>query len=203
MLKDHELAAYWRAAGGLGYPFGPFLQLLALTALRRTEAANARWSEFDMDAKLWTIPKERMKSEVAHTVPVTPDIIALLEGLPRFMGDFVFSSTGGKRPITGFSGAKARLDAAMCADLEAQGRSFTPFVFHDLRRTCRTRFSSLPVEDTVRELLVAHARPGLHRVYDLHAYEDEKRHALELWHGKLRSILEPQQDNVIALTATA
>jgi hypothetical protein len=45
-------------------------------------------------------------------------------------------------------------------------------------------FSALPVEDIVRELLLAHARPGLHKVYDLHAYEKEKADALKLWHAK-------------------
>jgi hypothetical protein len=42
------------------------------------------------------------------------------------------------------------------------------------------------VEGTVRELLLAHARPGLQAVYDLHAYEKEKAHALKLWHEKLK-----------------
>ena len=41
--------------------------------------------------------------------------------------------------------------------------------------------SALPIPDMVRELVIAHARPGLHKVYDQHAYEQEKRHALELW----------------------
>ena len=56
------------------------------------------------------------------------------------------------------------------------------------RRTCRTRFSALPVEDHVRELLLAHARQGLHKIYDLHAYEEEKATALKLWHQKLRAM---------------
>ena len=77
----------------------------------------------------------------------------------------------------------------MRMDLEAHGKPFEDFVLHDIRRTCRTRFSALPVEDIVRELLVAHARPGLHKVYDLHAYEQEKAHALKLWHGKLKDIV--------------
>ena len=76
----------------------------------------------------------------------------------------------------------------MRQDLANQGKPFEPFIIHDIRRTCRTRFSALPVEETVRELLMAHARPGLHKVYDLHAYQEEKRHALELWHRKLRSV---------------
>ena len=44
----------------------------------------------------------------------------------------------------------------------------------------------MPVEDIVRELLLAHARPGLHKVYDLHLYEKEKAYALKLWHEKLK-----------------
>ncbi len=92
------------------------------------------------------------------------------------------------------------LDALMRADLEVQGKPFEDFVLHDIRRSCRTRFSALPgVEESVRELLLAHARPGLHKVYDLHRYEDEKRHALELWHARLRAITGPKTDNVIRL----
>ena len=77
----------------------------------------------------------------------------------------------------------------MRKELQAQRMAFEDFVIHDIRRTCRTRFSALPVEDIVRELLVAHARPGLHKVYDLHAYEKEKANALELWHDSLQEIL--------------
>jgi len=191
VLKDVEIAAYWRASEGMGYPFGKLFQLLLLTALRRNEAADARWPEIDSDAKLWVIPAERMKGGAAHTVPLTPDISALLEKLPRFTaGDYLFSTTGGKKPVSGFSKAKARLDALMRADLKAQGMPFEGFVLHDVRRTCRTRFSALPVEDIVREQLLAHARPGLHKVYDLHAYESEKADALKLWHAKLKAIIE-------------
>jgi hypothetical protein len=41
----------------------------------------------------------------------------------------------------------------------------------------------------VRELVIAHARPGLHKVYDLHSYLDEKRECLTLWERRLRSTL--------------
>ncbi len=202
VLKDFELAVYWRASDAMGYPFGKLFQLLALTALRRNEASEAQWCEIDLDAKLWEIPGSRMKNGAAHTVPLTDDILALLESLPRFNGgDFVFSTTGGKKPVSGFSKAKARLDALMRADLEAQGKPFEPFIIHDIRRTCRTRFSALPVEDIVRELLVAHARPGLHKVYDLHAYEEEKAHALKLWHVKLSAIIEAKSVDVMPCTA--
>jgi len=59
----------------------------------------------------------------------------------------------------------------------------------------RTRLSALPVPDLIRELVIAHTKPGLHRVYDLHAYVDEKRHALDLWAADLRGILEAPSAN--------
>ena len=59
VLKDFEIAAYWQASEAMGYPFGKFFQLLALTALRRNEAADGRWSEIDKASKLWVIPIQR------------------------------------------------------------------------------------------------------------------------------------------------
>ena len=47
----------------------------------------------------------------------------------------------------------------------------------------------LPIPDLVRELVIAHAKPGLHKVYDQYAYLDEKRQALELWAARLRAII--------------
>jgi integrase len=70
------------------------------------------------------------------------------------------------------------------------------FVLHDLRRTARTHLSALPVEDIVRELIVAHAQPMLRQTYDLYAYADEKRRALELLGARIMSIVEPQPASV-------
>ena len=78
-----------------------------------------------------------------------------------------------------------------------------PFVLHDIRRTMRTGLSALPVPDLVRELVIAHTKPGLHKVYDQYAYIDEKRHALELWAARLRSIVSPPPANVVPLKTRA
>ena len=89
----------------------------------------------------------------------------------------------------------------MNADLlaRARGGDADAFVLHDIRRTMRTGLSALPIPDNIRELTIAHARPGLHKVYDQFAYEAEKRRALELWAARLRSIVEPPPDNVVPL----
>jgi hypothetical protein len=124
--------------------------------------------------------------------------VKILLGLPRFTnGDFLFSASYGKRPVVGgFDKAKKVLDAKMRAELR---RSFPPFVIHDIRRTMRTGLSTLPVPDLIRELVIAHTKPGLHKVYDQHAYLDEKRQALDLWAGRLRDIVTPPPANLIAL----
>ena len=203
VLKNAELCAVWQACSGpagvdalkearrrdqtrakddpLGYPYGPLFKLLILTGQREREVSEVRWSEIDLDNATLTIPATRMKGGRSHLVPLARDTVALLRSLPRFTdGDHVFTTTDGKKPINGFSRAKERLDAVS----GVQG-----WVLHDLRRTARTHFSALPVQDMVRELVIAHARPGLHKVYDLYEYQDEKRECLELWEQRLRDIL--------------
>jgi integrase len=212
VLDNDELRAFWRAAGRLGYPYQQIYRLLALTGLRRNEVAWARWSEIDLQTKLWTIPAERMKGGAPHVVPLMDDVLAILHELPRFqVGDFLFSTTFGKKPVRGFNRAKRKLDWHMLRSWWAIGRvrgehlrnkKFPPFKIHDVRRTMRTGLSALPIPDIVRELVVAHAQRGMHRVYDLHAYENEKRHALQLWAARLRDIVEPPPANVVELAQT-
>src|SRR5829696_4517673 len=70
-LEDGELVLVWRAAERLGYPFGPAVQLLALTGQRRAEVLEAIWDEFDLKAGTWTIPRERAKNDREHRVPLS------------------------------------------------------------------------------------------------------------------------------------
>jgi hypothetical protein len=63
----------------------------------------------------------------------------------------------------------------------------------------RTGLSALPVPDLVRELVIAHTKPGLHKVYDQHSYRQEKRDALDLWAARVRSIVQPPPANVIQI----
>jgi hypothetical protein len=79
---------------------------------------------------------------------------------------------------------------------------FEPFVIHDIRRTVRTRLSAAPVEDCVRELVIGHTQKGLHKVYDQHAYLEEKKRALEWWAARLRDILEPPPSNIVQFQTT-
>lgn len=207
VLNDTEIAAFWKATERLGYPYGKLFRLLLVTGQRKSEVAEARWREFDLGAKLWTVPPERFKSDSTHLVPLSGDALDILDSLPRFTGkgagDCLFSTTAGTMAVNGFSKAKSILDREMLAVLrEADpGADLPPFVVHDLRRTVRTRLSSLRVPTEVAEMVIGHGKKGLNRVYDQHQFTDEMREALEAWAARLRSIVTPptSPDNVIVL----
>lgn len=201
VLDDNELAAFWQATESVDYPFGPLFQLLLLTGARKNEIGRARWREIDLKAKRLTVPAERFKGDSEHLISLTANALVILETLPRFTkGDFLFSTSFGERPVTGFAKAKARLDRLMSEEL---GRELVPFRTHDLRRTVRTRLAGLRISDTVAEMVLGHGRRGIERTYDQHKYEPEMREALELWARRLQDIVAPAPENVVAYPVEA
>ena len=158
VLHDDELRAFWQATERLGYPYGPLFRLLLITGQRKNEVAGARWPEFDLAAKLWTVPAERFKSDAVTACRCAARRWRSSTRCPA-------SAAGtraiccsrpaiGQVPLNGFSKAKERLDAEMLAILrEADPEAvLPPFVLHDLRRTVRTRLSALRVSTEVAEM---------------------------------------------------
>jgi integrase len=205
VLADSEISLIWQATTGAirngiesTYPGGPFVRFLLLTAVRRGEAAHMAWSEVDLDNALWVIPAHRAKGGASHEVPLSGMAVDLLASLPRFAGDFVFSATGGRAPIKGFGKFKETIDAR-AAELAPPG--LAEWRFHDLRRSARTNLSSLGVSPFIAELILGHQQKGVHKVYDVHRYQSEKRDALERWASRLRTIIAPPPANVVAMKA--
>jgi integrase len=62
------------------------LEFLVLTAARTSEVLTARWSEFDFENRIWTIPAHKMKGRKPHRVPLTKRMIEILKTLPREAG---------------------------------------------------------------------------------------------------------------------
>jgi len=173
------------------------VRLLLLTAVRRSEAARMTWSEVNLDNVLWVIPAHRTKSSAPHEVPLSGMAVDLLRSLPRLAGDFVFSANGGRAPIKGFGKFKDTIDA------RAAPPGLMEWRFHDLRRTARTNLSSLGVAPFIAELILGHQQKDVHRVYDTHRYQAEKRDALERWANRLRDIVTPPPANVRQLRVVA
>jgi integrase len=202
VLLDGELRLVWQAADDAavaGDPFGRLIKALILSGQRLNEVARASWSEIDEGTRCLLIPAARMKGKATHAVPLTPRFRALLDESPRFeSGDYIFSTTYGKRPISGFSKMKARIDRAIAALGHVND-----WQIHDLRRTMRTGLSRAAVPVFDAELAIAHTQSGVHETYDRHRYQDEVLAALRQWEDLLfRNILVSPPDNVAKLAAT-
>lgn len=103
------------------------LEFLILTAARTGEVIGAKWSEFDLDAKTWTVPGERMKAGRDHEVPLSSRALAIVKQLAKMKtGDYVFP---GRRPRDPLS------NMAMLALLKRMGRS--DLTAHGFRSTFR------------------------------------------------------------------
>jgi integrase len=77
------------------------LELLILTAARSGEVLGARWSEIDLEARLWTIPAVRMKAAREHRIPLSNPAIAILGPLHEVRtSDFVFPGQRSGRPLS-------------------------------------------------------------------------------------------------------
>jgi integrase len=181
VLSDDEIKALWNACGqqekgGIGQPFGGFIRLLLLTGQRRTEVAGMRWSELDIEKRLWTLPADRTKNKRLHTIPLPTQAIGILEAAKLIDGsDFVFPSTG-KSHIVGFSRCKERLDRIM--------KPAKPWALHDLRRSAATGMSEIGVAPHIVEAILNHVsghRAGVAGIYNRAAYATEKADALQRW----------------------
>lgn len=77
------------------------LKFTILTACRSQEVFEAKWDEFDLDAKLWVIPAERMKMKREHRVPLTDTAVELLNlRQTTKVSAYVFPGIKENRPLS-------------------------------------------------------------------------------------------------------
>lgn len=205
VLDDDELRTLWGAFNGMGYPFGPMFKLLLLTGQRRSEVAEMRWRDIDLDKAVWTLPATSTKAGRAHEVPLSPQAVEILRLLPRFTGkdagDFVFSTQNGKTPVSGYSKAKLRCAADLNKRLAKDGKEpMADWRLHDLRRTAATNIAKLGFPVDVVGKVLNHAPRGVTSVYDRHSYMPQKKAALDAWAKRLDAVVSGKPaSNVIEL----
>jgi integrase len=188
-LGDDEVAKLWLEAPANDY--GNVVRLLLLTGCRREEIGSLRWSEVDLEARTITLPKERTKNGIEHSVPLTDAALSILQGIMRRGDrDFVFGVRGGG--FSDWSRSKIALDKAVA--LKEDWR------LHDLRRTVRTGLGKLGVQPHVAEAVLNHLPPKLIRTYDRNTYAAEKRDALDKWATHLKlAVAQATGANVTAI----
>jgi len=190
ILGDDELRAVWKVAEASQSPFGAFVRFTLLTAIRRSEAAHARFSE--VSGGDWLIPASRYKTKLDHLVPLSVKAQGVLAAIPRISGsDFVFT-TDGRRPLGGLGRQKEKFDRAC---------GVTGWTIHDLRRTARSLMSRAGVSSDHAERCLGHVIGGVRGVYDRFEYRDEKRLAFEALAAQIDRIVNPQS-NIVPLVRT-
>jgi integrase len=193
ILEDAELRAVWRAAEANG-TFGAFVRVLLLTGQRRDKVASMKWDDVSLDGT-WTIATEKREKGNAGKLVLPEAALAILRAQPRFEGnDYVFAGRAGSH-ISGYSKAKAALDARVAA----AGEMVAPWTLHDLRRTARSLLSRAGVLPHVSERVLGHAQDAMPGTYDRHDYRAEKAHALRQLAGLIETILRGPVDNVIPI----
>ena len=195
VLCESEVGTLWNVLDGEAAPFGPAIKLLILTGQRRNEVFEADRDEFDLKARLWTIPRHRAKNGVVHLVPLSEEAVTVIESLTaRDDSNKLFPARGnGEHGPSGFSKTVTRVRTAMEKRAE---RTISRWTLHDLRRTLATGLQRLGVRLEVTEAVLNHisgSRAGIVGVYQRHDYLEEKRQALDAWANEVRRLARAER----------
>ena len=175
-VKHHEAMPYNAVPGFMGElrtrpgTAARALEFLVLCASRSGEVLGARWSEIDIDQKIWTIPAARMKADKDHTVPLATAALKILAGQSR-NSEFVFAA-----PRSG----RAMERHALADVMKAMERRETVHGF-------RSSFSDWAADNTafpqeVRQQALAHAIPNkVEAAYRRGALLEKRRRLMADW----------------------
>lgn len=152
------------------------LNFLVLTAARSEEARDARWSEIDLEAATWTVPKERMKTrDKDHVVPLSAQALELVRSLYREEGsDLLFPSpTKAGQSVSDMMLLKVARGKSGRSDITVHG-------FRSTFRTWVAEQTNYPSE--VAEAALSHVIPSeVERAYKRTTFLDKRRELMAAW----------------------
>lgn len=175
----HHNAMHWRDLPGFYSTLkarketaAKALRLTCLTAARTTEILEMRWSEIDFDQSVWTCPAERMKTGIAHRVPLTQEMLSIVEPLETFGSEYVFEGQKRHQPLS---------NMAMLMLLRRTGvEGATVHGFRSTFRDWAAEVAQVPRE--VAEKSLAHAvGTNIERAYARSDLLDQRRELMEAW----------------------
>jgi integrase len=168
------------------------LRFLILTATRLNETREATWGEFDLDARLWTIDKSRMKMNSDHEVPLSDAAIEILREVRGLYGE-----QGPEKHSVVFVGER---DGGYCGTINKILRGLAPDVtVHGMRSTFRDWCgdeTSFPRE--IAEAALAHIVKGVEGDYRRGSALAKRRELMAAW---ARFAVETPRGEVIQLRA--
>ena len=160
------------------------LKLLLLTGVRFGELRIAKWSEFDFQNSMWTIPAKNTKTGIVMHVHLTGLVISLLKEL--------YNCSEGEYVISGADGINVLSDKALPkAVIRIQDRVNIPqWTPHDLRRTFATQLGeALNIDPVVIEKCLGHKMPKIMATYNKNEMLPQRKEALERWTDFIKELI--------------
>ncbi|HEL6318778.1 TPA: tyrosine-type recombinase/integrase [Klebsiella pneumoniae] len=146
-----------------------------LTLVRPSEASGTQWAEIDLDAKLWTIPAERMKAKREHVVPLSPQALEILEVMKPISAhrEHLFPSRNDPKQSMNSQTANAALKR-----IGYGGK----LVAHGLRSIASTAMNEAGLNPDVIEAALAHSdRNEVRKAYNRTTYLSQRKDLMNWW----------------------
>ncbi|EOY63544.1 integrase domain-containing protein [Klebsiella pneumoniae] len=151
-----------------------------LTLVRPSEASGARWAEIDLDAKLWTIPAERMKARREHIVPLSQQALDILELMKPISAqrEHVFPSRNDPKQAMNSQTANAALKR-----IGYGGK----LVAHGMRSIASTAMNEAGFNPDIIEAALAHSdKNEVRRAYNRSTYLVQRQEIMTWWGGLVK-----------------
>ena len=161
------------------------LKLMLYTFVRTIELRHASWTDFDLATGEWKIPASRMKKERTHRVPLSKQVIGILDELKKITGAGEWLFPNFRKPSDVMSATTIN------RALENMGYSSGQWTGHDFRATASTQFYEMGYRSEWIELQLAHVERNKTKAAYNHAeYLPERRKMMQEWANWIDSIPE-------------
>ncbi len=198
-LTADELQALWTALDDAAPIVRGVFRLMLLSAQRRNEVSRMRWADLDRREGWWNIPADLTKTKRPYRVPLTPAMIAIIEGIEKLSLDpeWVFPRASGGAPVPETNVTRPFRQLIKTAGI-------AHFMPHDLLHTVTSHMTAMGISQfdvgKVRHH-TSHDAKSMTSRYDHYAYDREKRRALDLWNARLLDVVagETPASNVVEL----
>jgi integrase len=160
------------------------LKMLANVFVRPGELRHAEWSEFDLERKVWQIPAAKMKMRDDHAVPLSDQVVALLEECAKFR-------TGSKYLFPSFmSGLKPMSENTLNTALRRMGYTNEEMTSHGFRSTASTLLneSGKWSPDAIERALAHKDSNAVRGIYHRGAHWDERVRMMQWWSNYLEQL---------------
>lgn len=176
-LRPEELPKLMHSLvqSNLSVPTRCLIEWQLLTLVRPSEASGARWVEIDLDAKLWTIPAERMKAKREHIVPLSKQSLEILVIMKPISAhrQYIFPSRNDPKKPMNSQTANAALKR-----IGYGGK----LVAHGLRSIASTAMNEANWNVDIIEAALAHIdKNEVRRAYNRSTYLRQRQELMEWW----------------------